>query len=66
MPIMSSFINNIFGHIAGKVGKLSTYNKKATLSSWEIHTAVRLMFPVELAKHAVSEVTRDVTKLYSA
>ena len=43
-----------------------TYNKKATLSSREIQTAVRLMLPGELAKHAVSEGTKAVTKFSSA
>ena len=55
MSIMNSFINDIFERIAGEAGKLATYNKKATLSSREIQTAVRLMLPGELAKHAVSE-----------
>ena len=36
MSIMNSFINHIFGRIAGKADKLATYNKKATLSSREI------------------------------
>ena len=66
MSIMNSFINDIFGRIAGEAGKLSTYNKKATLSSQEIQTAVRLMLPGELAKHAVSEGTKAVTKFSSA
>merc|ERR1712115_599661 len=51
MSIMNSFINDIFERIAGEAGKLATYNKKATLSSREIQTAVRLMLPGELAKH---------------
>ena len=38
------------------------YNKKQTLSSREIQTAVRLLLPGELAKHAVSEGTKAVTK----
>merc|ERR1712154_497398 len=66
MPIMNSFINDIFERIATEAGKLSTYNKKATLSSREIQTAVRLMLPGELAKHAVSEGTKAVTKFSSA
>merc|ERR1719296_531968 len=53
MSIMNSFINDIFERIATEAGKLATYNKKATLSSREIQTAVRLMLPGELAKHAV-------------
>ena len=36
MSTMNSFINHIFGRIAGKADKLATYNKKATLSSREI------------------------------
>uniref|UniRef100_A0A7S4JEH3 Core Histone H2A/H2B/H3 domain-containing protein n=1 Tax=Odontella aurita TaxID=265563 RepID=A0A7S4JEH3_9STRA len=55
MSVMNSFINDFFERIASEAGKLSTYNKKATLSSREIQTAVRLMIPGELGKHAVSE-----------
>jgi len=40
MSIMNSFINDIFERIATEAGKLATYNKKATLSSREIQTAV--------------------------
>ena len=63
---MNSFINDIFGRISGEAGKLAIYNKKVTLSSREIQTAVRLMLPGELAKHAVSEGTKAVTKFSSA
>ena len=63
---MNLFINNIFERIAGVAGKLSTYSKKATLSSQEIQTTVRLMLPGELAKHAVSEGTNAITKFSSA
>ena len=63
---MNSFIGDIFERIAGEAGKLATYSKKATLSSREIQTAVRLMLPGELAKHAVSEGTKAVTKFSSA
>ena len=66
MSIMNSFINDIFERIATEAGKLATYNKKATLSSREIQTSVRLMLPGELAKHAVSEGTKAVTKFSSA
>ena len=66
MSIMNSFINDIFERIATEARKLATYNKKATLSSREIQTAVRLMLPGELAKHAVSEGTKAVTKFSSA
>ena len=66
MSIMNSFINDVFAQIAGEAGKLCTYNNKATLSSREVQTAVRLVLPGELAKHAVSEGTKAVTKFTSS
>ena len=66
MSIMNSFINDVFERVAGESGKLTRYNKKATLSSREVQTAVRLMLPGELAKHAVSEGTKAVTKFTSS
>ena len=65
MSIMNSFINDAFERIANEAGKLVRYNKKGTLSSREIQTAVRLILPGELAKHAVSEGTKAVTKYTS-
>lgn len=44
--------------------ELAAYSKKSTLSSREIQTAVRLILPGELAKHAISEGTKSVTSLY--
>ncbi len=58
MSILNSFINDIFDRLAAESGKLARYSKKATLSSREIQTAVRLVLPGELAKHAVSEGTK--------
>ena len=62
MSIMNSFIGDIFSRIASEAGKLAGYNSKATLSSREIQTACKLVLPGELAKHAVSEGTKAVTK----
>merc|ERR1712021_54664 len=45
MGIMNSFINDIFEKIAGGSSKLVTYNKRHTLSSREVQTAVRLILP---------------------
>jgi len=66
MSIMNSFINDIFERIATEASKLASYNKKSTISSREIQTAVRLILPGELAKHAVSEGTKAVTKYSSS
>ena len=49
MSIMNSFINDIFEKVSTEAGKLVRYNKKATLSSREVQTAVRLVLPGELA-----------------
>jgi histone H2B len=65
ISILNSFVNDIFGRIAGEASKLAQYNKKSTISSREIQTAVRLLLPGELAKHAVSEGTKAVTKYTS-
>uniref|UniRef100_M4DUT2 Histone H2B n=1 Tax=Brassica campestris TaxID=3711 RepID=M4DUT2_BRACM len=66
MGIMNSFINDIFEKLAGEASKLARYNKKPTITSREIQTAVRLVLPGELAKHAVSEGTKAVTKFTSS
>ena len=65
MSIMNSFINDLFEKVSTEAAKLVRYNKKHTLSSREIQTAVRLLLPGELAKHAVSEGTKAVTKYTS-
>ncbi|VFQ76773.1 unnamed protein product [Cuscuta campestris] len=66
MVIMNSFINDIFEKLAQEASKLARYNKKPTITSREIQTAVRLVLPGELAKHAVSEGTKAVTKFTSS
>ncbi|KAF9996959.1 histone H2B [Entomortierella chlamydospora] len=66
MSILNSFVNDIFERIAGEASKLAAYNKRSTISSREIQTAVRLILPGELAKHAVSEGTKAVTKYTSS
>ena len=65
MSILNSFINDIFEKIATETSTLARYNKKPTVTSREIQTAVRLILPGELAKHAVSEGTKAVTKFTS-
>nr|BAK09566.1 histone H2B-like [Oxyopes sertatus] len=62
MSIMNSFVNDIFERIAEESSRLATYSKRSTITSREIQTAVRLLFPGELAKHAISEGTKAVTK----
>merc|ERR1711920_693989 len=66
MSIMNSFVNDTFDRLSLEAIRLARYNKKATLTSREIQTAIRLLLPGELAKHAVSEGTKAVTKYTSS
>ena len=62
MNIMNSFIHDTFDRIATEGSKLVRFNKRRTLSSREVQSAVKLILPGELARHAVSEGTKAVTK----
>ncbi|ELU03344.1 hypothetical protein CAPTEDRAFT_205983 [Capitella teleta] len=62
MSIMNSFVNDLFERIASEASRLAHYNRRSTITSREVQTAVRLLLPGELAKHAVSEGTKAVTK----
>lgn len=61
--IVNSFVNDIFGRVAGEAANLVRANKKRTLGSREIQTAVRLVLPAELAKHAMAEGTKAIAKV---
>lgn len=52
MSVLNSFVKDIFERIALEASGLTKHSKKITLSSHEIQTAVRLILPGELAKHA--------------
>ncbi|XP_070138745.1 histone H2B-like [Drosophila bipectinata] len=45
MSIMNSFVNDIFERIAAEASRLAHYNKRSTITSREIQTAVRLLLP---------------------
>ena len=60
MNVMNSFINDTFDRLAGEGSRLVRYNGKRTLSSREIQSAVKLLLPGELSKHAISEGTKAV------
>ena len=62
MNIMNSFIHDTFDRVATEGSKLVRFNKRRTLSSREVQSAVKLILPGELARHAVSEGTKAVTK----
>ena len=62
MNIMESFVNDLFERIAAEASKLARYSRQSTILPRDIQTAVRLLLPGELSKHAVSEGTKAITK----
>lgn len=60
MSIVNSFVNNMFEKIAFEASRLARYNKRLTIGSLEIQTAVSLLLPKELAMNAISEGTMAV------
>ena len=62
MSVLNSMTNDLFERIAAEASRLAQRNKKSTITSREIETAVKLVLPGELVKHAVSEGSKAVTK----
>lgn len=66
MSVMNSLVNDLENRIVEEAAHLAKVNKKQTIGTREIQTAVRLVFPGELAKHAVDQGTKAVTKFTSS
>ncbi|KAI7746031.1 hypothetical protein M8C21_017241 [Ambrosia artemisiifolia] len=62
MAVINSFMNDMLQKLAQESSWLAEYNKRPTITCREIEAAVRLVLPSELAKHAVLEGTKAVTK----
>lgn len=62
MSILNSFATDVFERIASEASKLMLHGKSKTLTAKEIQSAVRLVLPGELSKHASSEGTKAVNK----
>lgn len=66
MDVMESFVNDIFERVATEAGALALRNKRQTITSREIQSALRLVLPTDLARHAISEGTVAVTRYSSS
>ena len=66
ITIVNNFVTDTFDRVANEAARLVRMNKTATLGSREIQSAVRLVLPGELSKHAVSEGTKAMTKFQQA
>ena len=60
MLIMNNFVNDMLEKIAAEAGRLVAHGKKTTLGSREIHSAIKLLIPGELAKHANIEAMKAI------
>eukprot|EP01059_Diplonema_ambulator_P016089 TRINITY_DN27377_c0_g1_i1.p1 TRINITY_DN27377_c0_g1~~TRINITY_DN27377_c0_g1_i1.p1 ORF type:complete len:127 (+),score=58.19 TRINITY_DN27377_c0_g1_i1:47-427(+) len=54
MAIMNSMISDLFDRLATESGRLAKHAKMTTLNSRAIIAAVKLHYPTELARHALS------------
>ncbi|XP_041059019.1 histone H2B 5-like [Carcharodon carcharias] len=57
---------DIFERVAGEASRLVHYTRQQTICSRDIQSTVCLLLPGELAKHAISEGTKAVTKYTSS
>ncbi|XP_006921021.1 histone H2B-like, partial [Pteropus alecto] len=65
VSVMDSFVKDIFERIAEEASRLALSTQRATMTSREIQTAVRLLLPGEVGKHAVSEANKAVLRYRS-
>ncbi|XP_032702091.1 histone H2B-like [Lontra canadensis] len=62
VSILDSFVKDIFERIADEASRLARSTQRTTITSREIQTAVRLLLPGEIGKHAVSEATKAILR----
>ncbi|KAH8603246.1 putative Core histone H2A H2B H3 H4 [Trypanosoma vivax] len=60
MKIVNS-VSDLFERIATEAATIVRVNRKRTLGARELQTAVRLVLPADLAKHAMAEGTKAVS-----
>nr|XP_035951989.1 late histone H2B.L4-like [Halichoerus grypus] len=62
VSILDSFVKDIFERIADEASRLARSTKCSTITFREIQTAVRLLLPGEIGKHAVSEGNQAIIR----
>eukprot|EP01111_Echinosteliopsis_oligospora_P008391 TRINITY_DN2401_c0_g2_i2.p1 TRINITY_DN2401_c0_g2~~TRINITY_DN2401_c0_g2_i2.p1 ORF type:complete len:184 (+),score=12.21 TRINITY_DN2401_c0_g2_i2:32-583(+) len=65
MYVIDDMLKHLFRQIMSESINLGNYNNHQTISSRDVQTSIRLILPGELAKHAVSEGVKSVTKFCS-
>lgn len=62
MTTINTMVMDLIDRLIGEIKTLVEIKKLGTVTSREVQTAVRLLLPGELARHAVAEGTKAVTK----
>ncbi|XP_032187371.1 histone H2B-like [Mustela erminea] len=62
VSVLDSFVKDIFERIADEASRLARSTQRSTITSREIQTAVRLLLPGEIGKHAASEATKAILR----
>ena len=65
MAVINSLVADMFDQVALEASKLVRYQKKKTLSSQDIQTAVKLLLPPDLGNHAILEGSKAIAKFNS-
>ncbi|KAK3132602.1 hypothetical protein QOZ80_6AG0525040 [Eleusine coracana subsp. coracana] len=62
MQVLDMMMADMFERLAAEAARLSKITGRMTLTSREVQTAVRLVLPGELGKHAISESVKAISK----
>ena len=62
MDVVNSLVVDMFDQIALEASKLVRYQKRKTLGSQDVQTAVKLLLPTDLANHAILEGGKALNK----
>ena len=62
MAVINSLVADMFDQIALEASKLVRYQKKKTLGSQDVQTAVKLLLPQDLGGHALLEGNKALGK----
>ena len=66
VTVANYLIEAVLKDLTKNAARITVESKKGTLSSRHVQTAVRIVLPAVLAKHATSEGTKAVTKFSTA
>ncbi|KAI6175297.1 Histone H2B [Aphelenchoides bicaudatus] len=66
MMIMDSAINDLYKRLCTEAAELTAHVKKNTLQTGDMRSAVKLVLPAELGKHADTEGTKALAQYKEA